>query len=241
MKRKKKRVVAKSKKKKTPKEKARVKTKQKNIKITKKILAIPGEKKEVLVVVAHPDDETIWMGGTLLKIKEEKNSNVTIVCLCRKNDKDREPKFQKACKILGAGGYIFDLDDGELGEYKEINLQSIINRVISVTQNKLYTSLYTHNQNGEYGHIRHIEVHNAILEMLSRGLLLSEEVFFFSYKKMKNKNQGYAIYKQNADKLIKLKKPYFKMKKKIIQEIYGYKKGGFEEESCKDIEAFDIR
>lgn len=200
------------------------------------------EKKEVLVIVAHPDDETIWMGGTLLQIKDKQDSNVTLICLCRKTDKDRYPKFQKACEVLGVKGHIFDLDDGEdSGIYKKISLQDIINKISPITNNKLYTTLYTHNENGEYGHPRHIEIHYAVLEMLSRGLLLAEEIYFFSYKKMKNNYQGYAIYNSNADKLIKLKKPYFKMKKKIIQEIYRYKKGGFEEKSCKEIEAFDLR
>lgn len=208
----------------------------------KKILNIPGEKKEVLVIVAHPDDETIWMGGTLLEIKAKQDSNVTLICLCRKNDKDRYPKFQKACQALGVKGYIFDLDDGEnAGEYKKISLQEIINRIKQVTQNKLYTSLYTHNKDGEYGHLRHVEVHYAVQEMLSRGLLLAEQVFFFSYKKVSNKHQGYAIYNSSADKLIRVKKSYLKMKKHIIQEIYGYKKGGFEEKSCKEVEAFNIR
>jgi len=208
----------------------------------KKILNIPGEKKEVLVVVAHPDDETIWMGGTLLEIKAKQDSNVTLICLCRKNDRDRYPKFQKACQALGVKGYIFDLDDGEnAGEYKKISLQDIINKIKQVTQNKLYTSLYTHNKDGEYGHLRHVEVHYAVQEMLSRGLLLAEQVFFFSYKKVSNKHQGYAIYNSSADKLIRVKKSYLKMKKHIIQEIYGYKKGGFEEKSCKEVEAFNIR
>jgi hypothetical protein len=200
------------------------------------------KKKEVLVVVAHPDDETIWMGGTLLKMKEKGEFNVTVISLCRKNDADRYPKFKKACEVLGVKGYIFDIDDGEeSGVYKKISLQKIINKIQGVTKGEVYDILYTHNENGEYGHIRHLEVHKAIEEMLRRGLLLAEEIYFFSYKKIKNKYQGYAIYNSNADKLIKLKKPYLKMKKNIIEEVYGYKKGGFEEKSCKGIEAFDLR
>lgn len=199
------------------------------------------EKKEILVIIAHPDDETIWMGGTLLKIKEKQDSNVTLICLSRRNDPDRYPKFRKACEILGVKGYIFDLDDAEEGEYKNVSSQQIINTILKITKDNIYTTLYTHNKNGEYGHRRHIETHNAIQEMQSRGLLFAEEVYFFSYKKVENKYQGYAIHNSNADKLIKLGKSYLNMKKKIIQNIYGYKKGGFEEESCRATEAFELR
>lgn len=201
-------------------------------------------KKEILVIVAHPDDETIWMGGTLLNYKKKGNSNITIISLCRSEDSDREPKFRKACDILGVkkeNCHISNLDDGEEGEYKKISNQNIINRILELTHDKKYEILYTHGEAGEYGHLRHLNVHNAVCEMLDKKLLIFKEVFFFSYQKVKNDFQGYAIYNSNADKLIRLENPYLKMKKRLIQEIYGYEKGGFEEESCKDIEAFDIR
>ena len=194
-------------------------------------------KKDILVIVAHPDDETIWSGGTLLKSKDNK----TIISLCRKNDKDRAPKFQKACGILGATGYMSDLDDGEEGYYKKVSTRDIINRILEFTKDKSYDVLYTHGENGEYKHRRHINIYNAVNEMLRKKLLSVKEVFYFSYRKRKNGFQGYAVYNSNADKLIRLEKPYLKMKKKLIQDVYGYQKGGFEEESCKEIEAFDTK
>jgi hypothetical protein len=116
-------------------------------------------------------------------------------------------------------------------------MQDIINRILEITKDKKYDYLYTHGENGEYGHVRHIEVHKAINEMLKQKLISAKKVLFFSYVKTeKNSNIN-----PNADKLIKLEKPYFEMKKKLIKEIYGFQEGSFEYESCRDAEAFDFK
>ena len=195
------------------------------------------KKKEILVIVAHPDDETIWLGGTLLRTK----FNKTIICLCRKKDKDRAPRFKEACRILNAKGYISDLDDSEKGYYKKISSKDIIKRILRITKGKNHDYIFTHGENGEYNHTRHIDIHNAVMEMLKKGLLSAKKVFFFSYIKKKNGFQGYAIYNSNADKLIKLNRDELSMKKNLIKDVYGYKEGGFEEESSGEIEAFDVK
>jgi LmbE family N-acetylglucosaminyl deacetylase len=191
------------------------------------------KEKEILVIIAHPDDETIWAGGTLLENKSKK----TIISLCRKNDKDRAPKFEKVCKILNSKRYMSDLDDLEEGHYKKISKKEVIKRILKFTKKKKYDYLYTHGKNGEYGHIRHREIHQIVDEMLEKRLLFAKEVFFFSYRR-KGK---FCNINPDADILIKLKKSCFKMKKRLIQEIYGFKKGSFEEKSCRNVEAFDIK
>jgi len=69
-----------------------------------------------LVVVAHPDDETIWMGGTMLRYHD---ISWTIFVLCRKSDPDRMPKFRRVVKFYSARGIICDLEDEEIMDVRE--------------------------------------------------------------------------------------------------------------------------
>jgi LmbE family N-acetylglucosaminyl deacetylase len=55
------------------------------------------DKKTVAIIVAHPDDETLWADGTIL---EHPEWQCYIVSLCRKGDPDRAPKFVKTLKDM---------------------------------------------------------------------------------------------------------------------------------------------
>ncbi len=63
---------------------------------------------KAVIIVAHPDDETIWSGGFVL---QHPDWDWTVFTLCRANDPDRVPKFKKVCAHLNATGLMSDLDD----------------------------------------------------------------------------------------------------------------------------------
>jgi LmbE family N-acetylglucosaminyl deacetylase len=194
------------------------------------------EKKKVLVIVAHPDDETIWMGGTLLKNKY--NWDTTIISLCRKKDIDRAPKFGKVCLEYNARGFMSDLDDSEEGDYKKINSDDIIKRILQYSKGS-YDYVFTHGENGEYGHPRHKEVHNAVIEMFKKKKLKAEHLLFFSYIKTGRYIFSKCANKASADKFIRLEDAYHKMKKQLIEDKYGFKKNSFESRCCLKVESFE--
>ncbi|MFC1678445.1 PIG-L family deacetylase [Patescibacteria group bacterium] len=192
------------------------------------------DKKHALVIVAHPDDETIWMGGTMLKHRQ---LEWTIFSLCRASDRDRAPKFKKVCQHYSAKAIITDLEDEDRMSIKKTI--PIIKRIVTKqTKNKKYNYIFTHGQNGEYGHPRHIGVYQAIWGLIKQKKLKPEILFYFNYKTTKKYK---LIAKKNTDYKVKLTLQEFKRKERIMTNIYGFEKGGIDVGLCTNPEAFLVK
>ena len=59
--------------------------------------------KKVALIVAHPDDETLWAGGTILS---HPAWDCFIVCLCRGSDPERAPTRPEDVVAHLADGYV---------------------------------------------------------------------------------------------------------------------------------------
>lgn len=195
--------------------------------------------KKALVIVAHPDDETIWMGGT---IQESHGWDWTIISLCRKEDSDRMPKFKRVCKFYNAEGIISDLDDEKL---EPLQIEEVIEKIKSLLPEKKYDLIFTHGENGEYGHLRHREVHKAVKKMIDQSDLKGERVYYFNYEKSDQSTPGIPDLKipkpkQNSDYVMTLNEHHYLNKLKLIKEFYGFNDDSFETLSCNKTEAFSL-
>jgi LmbE family N-acetylglucosaminyl deacetylase len=188
--------------------------------------------KTVALIVAHPDDETLWAGGTILG---HRVWNCFVVCLCRKSDPERSRKFFSALKALGSDGVMGDLDDGPMQE--PLVEAEVGQAILSLLPFQHFDLIITHDQNGEYTrHLRHEETGRAVKNLWRTGRISCSELWTFAYEDGNRKYyprpvQDTAVYKT-------LSKRIWMKKLRIITEIYGFAPDSWEAETTPAAEAF---
>ena len=188
--------------------------------------------KQVAIIVAHPDDETLWAGGTILS---NPSWQCFLVCLCRKSDNDRAPKFFKALSVLGADGIMGDLNDGP--EQTPLPENEVKQTILKLIPEVHFDLIITHNPNGEYTrHIRHEEVSKAVINLWAEGKLVTNELWTFAYE------DGNKVYLPKPDihatcyRLLSQK--VWDLKYSIITLTYGFKESSWEAKTTPSEEAF---
>jgi len=188
--------------------------------------------KSVLIIVAHPDDETLWAGGTILS-----NSlwECFIICLSRKNDAERAARFYQALKVLNSEGVMGDLDDGP--DQKPLDDTEVEHTILDLLPDKHFDLIISHNPSGEYTrHLRHEEVSKAVIRLWQTGRISASELWTFAYDDGNKKYFPLAFEKATIYHV--LTSPIWLHKYNIITDIYGFKKDSWEAQTTPRSEAF---
>lgn len=188
--------------------------------------------KNYAVIVAHPDDETLWCGGEILM---HPNGHWFVASLSRKNDPDRAPKFRKVLANYKANGVMGDLNDGP-GQVP-LKPKQVEDAILDLLPQKNYDLIITHSPFGEYTrHLRHEEVGNAVINLWHKQKITTNALWLFAYEDGNKAYHPRAI--EEADYCKKLPLKIWLEKYRIITEIYGFQKSGFEAKTTPEKEAF---
>lgn len=184
------------------------------------------------LIVAHPDDETLWAGGLLLAHPEWK---LWVATLCRAGDPDREPKFFAVLARLGANGAMADLDDDPAQTpLADADVRAM---TLAMTDGHVFDLLLTHGPRGEYTrHRRHEEVSRAVTALWMEGGIRARELWLFAY----DDAGGTALPRARADahRRAALPAPIHAEKRRLVHELYGFAPGSWESRAVPEEEAF---
>lgn len=159
--------------------------------------SLKSKRKFNLVCVAHPDDETIFFGGLLQKLR--RGRPWVVVCSTSDGDVDRKYQFESACKLLG----IKEFHWWAFSDRYEQRLP-IADLAFKLRQLGQPEEIFTHGIVGEYGHPHHQDVSFAV------------HTAFQKHPKL------YSVaYNTFPELEIKLTKPQFELKAKILTKVYG--------------------
>ena len=127
-----------------------------------------------LMIVAHPDDETLFGGQELLREQEW-----TVVCFTHGNHDHRRNQFFTVLQRVNARGVIWDYPDmpGRSKLPKEARadwfayIPEITTRLLELTKEIAFDRIVTHNEAGEYGHEHHKMVHEIVTRTFPRAAI----------------------------------------------------------------------
>jgi LmbE family N-acetylglucosaminyl deacetylase len=133
---------------------------------------------DLLVVVAHPDDETLYAGGSIRQATR-RGEYVTVVTLthgeagrtldvCRPSElaAQRRHEFETAMSVLGVtDALLLDYPDGALGE----NSARAAEELRDLVNDRQPREIITFPANGMNGHPDHVASHHATLDAVRRS------------------------------------------------------------------------
>lgn len=183
-------------------------------------------KKHNLIVVAHPDDETIFFGGL---VQTYRRRPWKIICVTDGNadgvGQRRRADFMSACKKLGAA-------QAEMWDFPDLyEVRVDVARLTARLNNEAAAEVFTHGILGEYGHPHHQDVCLAVHRAFADHTVWS------------------VAYNCFADKVIKLPRKAYQRKCEVLSQIYftethrfarwlpAYNHEGYVKLALKEVEA----
>ena len=168
-----------------------------------------------VMIVAHPDDETLWGGANLY------NDSYFVVCLTNGATKKRARDYKKILEFTNSDGLILEYPDAQSGirddwSYQKKGISKDINTILRY---KNWKKIVTYNPEGVTGHIHHKmtykHVHNEAIKTNQLN-----KVYYFERFFKKGHIPSYAHRISDHDLAIKEKE--VNIYQSVIKDIYRY-------------------
>lgn len=185
--------------------------------------------KKIVCVFAHPDDEVMGPGGSIIHFLKE-GCEVYLICVTsgnadgnKKLGERRKKELQKSTQILGIKNknlYLLGFDDGSLNNN---NYHKVVEKIKKILLKIKPDTLLTYNLNGVSGHLDHVAV-SMQTSFLFERLNFVKQILYFTHLKSVKKLMGnkYFVYfpdgldKKDMDLTINVG-PYLDTKIKAIK------------------------
>lgn len=128
-----------------------------------------------LMIVAHPDDEVIFGGASLILEKGWK-----VICVTNGGNPVRAKEFRQAMQAVQAKYEIWNFPDRRCGTF---NMKLLARILKPKLQERSYRLIVTHNSSGEYGHPQHKALSRLMMQLAPENL--------FTFYKSKEVAKGF--------------------------------------------------
>lgn len=197
------------------------------------VIGFENGKKKAAVFVAHPDDETIWMGGTILTYR---NWEWSIFVLSGCNG--RIDRLEKEVKTLYQDNGVslfkvkcFDLQDSDDENVVHTQGQEyLLKDKIKKIEIDSFDIIFTHNELGEYGHPQHKLLNKVLIELFPE-----KNIYSFICPGCTNQRQPY----KNSHVVVPMECEMIKIKKEIFNN--GYPSESYLWTECNDFMVYEFR
>lgn len=155
-----------------------------------------------LMIVAHPDDETLWGGANLLK------DNYLVVCVTCGSDKDRVNEIISVMKETSDKYILLGYPDKTNGKRDnwDTSKENILKDLSDIINLKEWTTIVTHNPEGEYGHIHHKMLNTFVTDLAPN----KDNLYYFG------KYHSKTTIAEYYNEMTPIEDTYVKRKKQII-------------------------
>ena len=170
---------------------------------------------ENIMIVAHPDDETLWGGANLY------NDDYFVICLTNGYDLTRANDFRNILKFTNSSGIILnypDTQDGVRDDWTYVK-EGILKDLYTAINYKKWNKIVTYGLDGVTGHIHHKKTCELVTET-AKKCNQYENLYYFG--KFYEKNNIPEDLPRISDEDLEHKNQEVNIYTSVLENIYKF-------------------